>query len=98
MGRRHRACKDPATKVKSCRAKNRDLERVHTWNPFIREGCCWQWMASTRGLAHPFGGTAPTISMAKSAVLTNCGRSTCRLGRTNLRVKGAGFPLADKSV
>jgi integrase len=66
MERRHRACKDPATKVKSRRAKNRDLEGVHPWNPFIRQGC-WHWMASTRGLPHPFGGTAPTISIAKSA-------------------------------
>jgi len=37
------------------------------WNPFIRQGCCWHWMASTRGLAHPFGGMAPTMSIAKSA-------------------------------
>jgi hypothetical protein len=37
------------------------------WNPFIRQGCCWHWMASTRELARPFGGTAPTMSIAKSA-------------------------------
>src|ERR1039458_5187389 len=67
MERRHRACKDPSTKVKSRRAKNRDLERVHPWNPFIRQGCCWHWMASTLGMAHSFGGPAPTISIAKSA-------------------------------
>ena len=38
-GNRHRACKDPAAKVKSRRAKNRNLERVHPWNPFIGQGC-----------------------------------------------------------
>src|SRR5580700_6075077 len=67
MERRHRACKDPAANLKSRRAKNRNSERVHPWNPFIRQGCCWHWMASTRGLAHPFGGMAPTMSIAKSA-------------------------------
>jgi hypothetical protein len=55
------------TLIKSRRAKNRNSERVHPWNPFIRQGCCWHWMASTLGLAHPFGGMAPTMSIAKSA-------------------------------
>jgi hypothetical protein len=70
MERRHRACKDPAANLKSRRAKNRNSERVHPWNPFIRQGCCWHWMASTRGLAHPFGGMAPTMRIASRLVFT----------------------------
>jgi hypothetical protein len=33
----------------------------------------------SRGLAHPFGGMAPTMSIAKSASAYECGRFTCTI-------------------
>jgi hypothetical protein len=77
-------------------AQNRDLERVHPRNPFIRQGCCWHWMASTRGLAHPFGGTAPTISIAKSArvyELSSLHLHDRPASRTNAPKPVAGLPI-----